>query len=86
MSHIKSQLFSLIGRKVRIIDPIQSCKEFGVIVSKEEGMRFGVAYGDTVHYYDRSEFILPPLRRGERWPIYLEDDYDGFVYSDVENF
>ncbi len=77
--HIKTQLFSLIGRTV-IVDGVP-----GEIVSKVPGrMRFGIKFGDAMVEMDRAEFILPPLR--DRWPEWLDDEHDGFVYSNIPNF
>ena len=89
--HIKSQLFTLIGRQIILNKDVTgwiSSVRSGRIVEKLSGMTFGVTFAEFegVYYFDRSEFVLPPLRRGLRWPIYLEDDYDGFVYADVEGF
>ncbi len=90
--HCRSRLFSLIGRPVRLQSPITIDGEsvfFGIIVSKiEHRMRFGVRLNDTdtIIYLDRAEFILPPLQLIDRQPEWVSDNFEGFVYANVEGF
>lgn len=96
--HCKTQLFTLIGRRIVLHRPHAGCTE-GVIVEKIGPARFGchlqhpnghpykpAATGCGVVDFHRSEFKLPPLPRDERPPVFLEDDSDGFAYADEPNF
>jgi hypothetical protein len=79
--HARSSLFSLIGRRV-VIGPRQ-----GTIVDKVPGrMVFDVRVDGEIISCHRCEFKLPPLPRHTRAPVWLPDDYNGFVYEGVEGF
>jgi hypothetical protein len=100
--HSKSHLFSLVGRRVRLHKPYyayaaldESLQGFqdGTIVEQIGPARFGLHLDGytrndepiTVDFH-RAEFKLPPLPRSEREPVWLDDDFDGFVYADVPTF
>jgi hypothetical protein len=86
MAHVKTQLFSLIGRTI-VWKNLTNIPLMGVIVEKKPGkMCFAVKRGNDIFWLDRSEFTLPPLHRMDRQPKWLEDDSDGFVYKGVEGF
>jgi|WetSurMetagenome_2_1015567.scaffolds.fasta_scaffold01858_13 hypothetical protein len=78
--HLKSTLFSLIGR------PVQCLGETGIIVEKyPKQMLFRVRFGHRSIWLLRADFILPPLPENERRGEYLNDD-SGFAYEGVEGF
>jgi len=99
MSHCKTQIFSLIGRRIVLRAPYAECTE-GMIAEQIGPGRFGcyLQHPDGRVYMSgvkgrpvtvdlrRSEFILPPLPRSERRPTWLPDDFDGFVYADEPDF
>ena len=92
MSHTKTRIFTLIGRRIVLHEPYHGTTE-GVIVEKIGPARFGChlqkSDGNlrpiTVDFH-RAEFKLPPLPRSERQPPRLSDDSDGFAYADEPNF
>ena len=78
MSHCKTQIFSLIGRRIVLRSPHAECSE-GVIAEQIGPGRFGchLQHPDGRVYTSeqghpvtvdlrRSEFVLPPLPRSER--------------------
>lgn len=95
--HCKTQIFSLIGRRVQLNQPYRTVaigREpmqrhlSGVIVEQLGPARFGLHlddYAPTVDFH-RGEFTLPPLPKSERQPTWLPDNFDGFVYADEPNF
>jgi len=98
-AHCKTRLFSLIRRRIVLHKPYNGCTE-GVIVEQIGPARFGcnLQFPDGRVYmsgvpgqpvtvdFHRAEFKLPPLHRNGRAPLWLSNDYDGFVYADVPNF
>jgi len=97
--HLKSRLFSLVGRRIVLHKPYNGCTE-GMIAEQIGPARFGcylqfpnghiymsgmVGRPVTVDFH-RSEFKLPPLPRRERLLEWLSDDFDGFAYADIPNF
>lgn len=98
-THCKTQIFSLIGRRIVLHKPHAGCIE-GVIVERIGPARFGCHLQKSDgHLYmsgvtgrlvtvdlHRGEFKLPPLQRDERKPLWLPGDYDGFVYADEPDF
>jgi hypothetical protein len=82
--HLKSQLFSLIGRKVitRGSNPVE-----GVILAKGLGCsRYLVSTPAGEGWHGRAMFTLPPLPKSERAPLWLPDDSAGFAYRGVIGF
>lgn len=97
--HTKTRLFSLVGRRIVLHKPYNGCYE-GMIAEQIGPARFGchlqfpdghvymsgvVGRPATVDFH-RAEFILPPLPRSERQPLWLDDDSEGFAYADIPNF
>ena len=98
MSHSKSQLFTLIGRRIVLHKEYCDCTE-GMIVEKIGPARYGchLQRADGTLYilgtgrpatvdFRRDEFKLPPLPRQERKPPRLSDESEGFAYADVPDF
>jgi len=93
LSHTKTQLFSLEGRRIHLLEPYLGY--YGGTIRKQTGPgSFTVDLdkptdptdpGMPIHLY-RCEFRLPPLPQEQRRPHWLPDDFDGFVYADVPNF
>ena len=96
MSHIVTQIFSLVDREIILHKPHhlysrgwitnQMGMWFNCILKKTDGKYTYQCINVILH---RSEFILPPMSqefgRGIRL-ILLPDDSDGFAYADVPNF
>jgi len=89
--HSKSKLFSLIGRRVRLLEPFYTQKE-GIIAKQigpgtfilnllnADGTFYHSIFGEVFNLrYHRAEFALIPLPRQE--PKWLSDTFEGFVYG-----
>jgi len=97
MYHVKSRLFSLVGRRIVLHKSYFGYTE-GMIASQIGPACFGCCLQNpagevytsgnrpiTVDFH-RSEFKLPPLPSWNRQPIWLEDDSEGFAYADTPSF
>lgn len=97
--HVKTRLFSLVGRRIVLHRPYNGCTE-GVIAEQIGPARYecylqfpdrhiylsGVAGRPVTVDFHRAEFTLPPLPRSERPSLWLDDDSEGFAYADKPNF
>lgn len=97
--HCVTQIFTLIGRRIVLHEPYYGYTEgmiaekigparFGCFLQKSTGEVYmsGVAGRPVTVDFHRGEFVLPPLPRSKRQPVYLPDDSDGFAYADEPNF
>lgn len=98
--HVKTRLFSLVGRRIVLHKPYYGCIEgtivehigparFGCHLKNPAGEVYAQSMGSnrpiTVDFH-RAEFALPPLPRDRRQPLWLDDDSEGLAYADVPNF
>jgi len=95
--HVKTRLFSLVGRRIVLHTPYYDCTEgmiaeqigparFGCYLQFPDGHVYAVAGRPVTVDFHRAEFKLSPLPRSERQPLRLADDSDDFAYADIPNF
>ncbi len=97
--HVKTQIFSLIGRHIVLHKPYNGYTE-GMITEKIGPARYGcflqkptgevymsgeVGRPVTADFH-RGEVVLPPLPKNRRKAVRLPDDSDGFAYANEPNF
>lgn len=97
--HIKTQIFTLVGRHIVLHEPYAGCIR-GTIIKQMGKARFECLLWTPTKkilthrkenrpvslILHRGDFILPPLPRSDRWPVFLPDDSDGFTYADQPDF
>lgn len=95
--HVKTQTFSLIGRRIILHEPYRGCTEgmiigsfgptcFSCYLQRLDGTLYRSGDGLTIVNFHRGEFVLPPRPHAKRRGVYLPDDSDGFAYADEPNF
>lgn len=99
--HVKTQIFTLVGRRIVLQKPFAGFAE-GVIKEQVGTAHFECFLrmpSRELHTHrkdhrlvpatvilHRGDFILPPLPRSDRRPVFLPDDSDGFAYADQPDF